>query len=74
MRTHSVASEGRTSLHGDPYAALGVRRVINAWGSKTMTGGSLIPPEVLDAMTAASKAFVDLNELNVNAGNAWRKC
>ena len=53
----------------DPYAPLGVRRLINAWGTVTRVGGSLMPPEVLDAMAAAAHAFVDVNELHERAGD-----
>src|SRR5688572_5134082 len=35
---------------------------------KTRLGGSLMPPEVLDAMRAAAEAFVDLVELHRMAG------
>jgi L-seryl-tRNA(Ser) seleniumtransferase len=52
----------------DWYGTLGVRRVINAWGTLTRVGGSLMPPEVLDAMTGAAGAYVDLDELHVRAG------
>ena len=52
----------------DWYGTLGVRRVINAWGTITRVGGSLMPPEVLDAMAGAAGAYVDLDELHVRAG------
>ncbi len=52
----------------DVYTALGVEPVINAAGSLTSYGGSLMPPEVTDAMAAASRAFVDMEELHVAAG------
>ncbi|HTD46507.1 MAG TPA: L-seryl-tRNA selenium transferase, partial [bacterium] len=55
--------------NSDPYAPLGVRRLINAWGTVTRVGGSLMPPEVLDAMAAAAHAFVDVNELHERAGD-----
>jgi L-seryl-tRNA(Ser) seleniumtransferase len=45
------------------YEDLGVRRVINASATFTRLGGSLMPPEVMDAMAEASRAFVDLFEL-----------
>jgi len=56
------------SKNPDWYRALGVRRVINAWGTMTRIGGSLMPPEVLDAMAGAAAAYVDLDELHVRAG------
>jgi uncharacterized pyridoxal phosphate-dependent enzyme len=52
----------------DIYAELGLRTVINAAGTLTRLGGSLMRPEVIEAMTAASRSFVDLNELHLAAG------
>jgi L-seryl-tRNA(Ser) seleniumtransferase len=42
--------------------------LINAVGTVTVFGGSLMPPEVLRAMEAAAGGYVDLNELHVAAG------
>jgi L-seryl-tRNA(Ser) seleniumtransferase len=50
------------------YIDLGIRPFINASGTITTLGGSLMAPEVLDAMRAAAAAFVDLNALNIKAG------
>lgn len=50
------------------YKDLGVRPFINASGTITTLGGSLMPSEVLDAMRDAAGAFVDLPELNERAG------
>src|SRR5512139_1386818 len=47
----------------DPYAHLGVRRRINAAGALTRLGGAVMAPEVVDAMAAASRASVDIGEL-----------
>lgn len=49
------------------YERLGVRPLINARGSHTRLGGSLMPPEVLDAMRAAAAAYVVLDELQDEA-------
>ena len=38
----------------DPYAALGVRRRINAAGALTRLGGAVMAPEVVEAMAAAA--------------------
>jgi D-glucosaminate-6-phosphate ammonia-lyase len=51
----------------DIYAALGVRRRINAAGTLTRLGGSLMAPEVIDAMAAAARWSVDLGELQAAA-------
>lgn len=47
----------------DPYASLGVRRRINAAGALTRLGGAVMAPEVMQAMAAASRASVDIGEL-----------
>ena len=36
------------------YESLGVRTVIDAWGTVTALGGSLMAPEVLQAMQTSS--------------------
>ncbi len=50
------------------YDELGVKRAINAWGTMTSLGGSLMLPEVVAAMDEAAKAFVDMDELQTQAG------
>ena len=47
----------------DIYRRLGVRPIINARGTHTRLGGTLIRPEVLDAMREAANAYVVLDEL-----------
>jgi L-seryl-tRNA(Ser) seleniumtransferase len=47
---------------------LGVRPVINAAGTLTVLGGSVLGPEVLDAVREASQIYVDMAELHVKAG------
>ncbi|MBV9599486.1 MAG: aminotransferase class V-fold PLP-dependent enzyme [Chloroflexi bacterium] len=51
----------------DIYQRLGVRRIINARGTHTRLGGTLIRPEVLDAMREAAQAYVVLDELQDRA-------
>lgn len=50
------------------YESLGVRPLINAATTYTAIGGSLMPPEVLDAMREAASCFVDLHDLHERAG------
>jgi len=50
------------------YQELGVEPLINASGSMTTLGGSLMPREVTAAMVAASQHFVDMHELHRAAG------
>ena len=52
----------------DIYEKLGVRKVINAQGTLTTIGGSLMPPEAYEAMAEAARSFVFLNELHQKAG------
>jgi L-seryl-tRNA(Ser) seleniumtransferase len=50
------------------YADLGVRPVINAWGTVTVMGGSTLPSEVLTAMVEAGRHYVPIHELQAAAG------
>lgn len=50
------------------YERIGVRPLINARGTWTYLSGSLILPEVRQAMDAASRQFVDLYELQAAVG------
>ena len=50
-------------MTGNVYQQLGVPRRINAAGTLTRLGGSLMAPEVLDAMREAAGASVDIAEL-----------
>jgi L-seryl-tRNA(Ser) seleniumtransferase len=52
----------------DVYQALGVKHVINAAGTFTNLGGSLMPAEVAAAWLEASKHFVNLTELQDRVG------
>src|SRR5919112_6410873 len=51
----------------DIYERLGVRRLINARGTHTRLGGTLMRPEVVAAMQAAAGAYVVLDELQDKA-------
>ena len=53
----------------DVYQRLGIQPVINGVGTVTVLGGSIMPPEVTDAMVAASRGFVPLPELQERAGD-----
>ena len=52
----------------NPYLALGVRPFINCCSVRTMHGGSLMLPQVRAAVDAASRQFVNLDELMEAAG------
>ncbi len=50
------------------YASLGVKPVINGVGVVTVLGGSIMPPEVVQAMEEASRFFIPLPELEKKVG------
>ena len=52
----------------DLYADLGVRRVINAATTLTALGGTVLAPEVVEAMIRASTSCVSMEELHLAAG------
>lgn len=54
----------------DIYAEIGVRKVINAYGTVTPYGGSLLEPAVLAAMEEAARSFVDVSEMSATAGRS----
>lgn len=51
------------------YTSLGIRPIINANATLTRLGGSLMPPEVIQAMQDASSCFIDLEELQRKVGD-----
>jgi D-glucosaminate-6-phosphate ammonia-lyase len=55
------------------YETLGVKPVINATGTVTILGGSLMPPEVVAAWAEASRHFVNLVELQDRVGERIAK-
>lgn len=50
------------------YAQMGAIPVINAVGNMTMLGGSAPSPRVLEAMAAANRYYVDMDELLASSG------
>src|SRR5438132_14199959 len=70
--TAAAAASARVTAATVPdagiYARLGVRPLINGVGVVTHLGGSLMPPEVVEAMEQASRHFVSLNELQKKVG------
>ena len=66
----NVAANASTGLHLGPdmYQSIGVRPLINARGTYTIISGSLLLPEVREAMAEASKHYVHLDELTEAVG------
>ena len=54
----------------DLYNQLGVKRVVNARGSSTIVGGSILTPKVLAAIDEANQQFVEMEELLEKSGEA----
>jgi L-seryl-tRNA(Ser) seleniumtransferase len=50
------------------YSRLGLRPLINGVGTVTVLGGSLMPPEVVQAMAEAAQYFVPIPELQARVG------
>ncbi|MBV7340291.1 hypothetical protein KFU94_71220 [Chloroflexi bacterium TSY] len=50
------------------YQDLGIKPLINASGTITTLGGSIMPKEVIRAMEAAASSFIHLNELHEKVG------
>lgn len=55
-------------IEDDIYDELGVRKIINGNATLTRLGGSIMPRVVLDAMSQASRHFVDMDELQDRVG------
>lgn len=52
----------------DFFTELGVRKFINGRGTITTLTASLLPPEVVEAISYATHHFVPLNDLNLKVG------
>src|SRR5262245_2164791 len=60
--------ESPATAAAELYRELGVTPVINARGNLTVLGGALLSPQVLAAMEAANRYFVDMETLLAQAG------
>ncbi|MCH7687767.1 MAG: aminotransferase class V-fold PLP-dependent enzyme, partial [Planctomycetes bacterium] len=71
----AVSSAAEETQHAKPdvYKILGVKTIINAAGTITTLGGSLMPPEVVDAWNQASRQFVKLLDLQERVGERIAK-
>ena len=66
------AAESSEAKH-NVYETLGLKPLINAAGTITTLGGSLMPPEVVAAWTEASQHYVRLFELQDRVGEKIAK-
>jgi L-seryl-tRNA(Ser) seleniumtransferase len=68
-RRLAAAMAAKTSQDSmNVYTRLGLRPLINAAGTYTHLGGSLMPPEVMQAMDDAAKHYVPIRELTKATG------
>ncbi|HET6328973.1 MAG TPA: aminotransferase class V-fold PLP-dependent enzyme [Planctomycetaceae bacterium] len=68
MNGSSSSDAATTGGERNVYEQLGVRTMINAAGTLTNLGGSLMPPEVLAALASAAQHFVDMEQLQDRIG------
>jgi L-seryl-tRNA(Ser) seleniumtransferase len=66
--TASLPAEPALLTGKNYFQELGIRPFINAAGTYTAMTASLMPPEVIEAITYASKHYVMLDELNDRIG------
>ena len=59
---------GAAPVKRDLFSELGLRKFINAAGTYTFMTGSLLPDEVVEAMVAASKEYVLLDDVQDKVG------
>src|SRR6266536_1505713 len=72
LKTTAAAGAAARGAHAAPspngrsiyMEKLGLRPVINGVGTVTILGGSIMPPEVVEAMVDASRYFVPMSELH----------
>lgn len=70
-----VAEPVGTTPEGlDIYDRIGVRKIINARAATTAVGGTLMPPEVSEAMIEAAHGYVVISELNAAVGKLIASC
>ena len=62
-------TDDRASVYHD----IGVKPIINAFGTNTRYGGSKLRPEAMEAMNKAATVMVEIDELNKAAGKVIAK-
>lgn len=68
-RKLTAAPANKAATSAKVYTRLGLRPIINASGTYTHLGGSLMPPEVVDAMNAAAEHYVPIRDLSTAVGD-----
>jgi L-seryl-tRNA(Ser) seleniumtransferase len=62
-----------TDIGNNLYSSIGIRSFINCCGTRTIHGGTLMLPEVKEAMIAASNYFVNMDDLMEAVGRRLAK-
>jgi L-seryl-tRNA(Ser) seleniumtransferase len=62
-----LTATSNLAARGEIYRRIGVKPIINAMGTQTVNGGSIMEPEVVEAMAEASRVMIRLRELNKRA-------
>lgn len=68
MTVQPLRAEEDLLIRGAVYDRIGVRPIINAIGTQTTLGGSIMEPETAAAMAEASQTMVVIEDLNAAAG------
>lgn len=68
LASPAATAAAATAPQGNVYSRLGLRTFINAYGTLTTLGGTLILPEAKKAMEDASQHFVPVLELQKKVG------
>ena len=64
----NTITNGTSALGRDYFKELGLRSYINAAGTYTSLTGSLMRPEVIDAINYATKQYVQLEDIQERVG------
>src|SRR5213593_2531238 len=70
-RAHAAPAPNGRSIYMEK---LGLRPVINGVGTVTILGGSIMPPEVVEAMVEASRYFGPISDLHDKVAEAMVTC
>ena len=63
-----MTAVSQSTVETDIYSEMGLVPVINARGNQTLFGGSILSPEIREAMDAANRYFVSMEDLFAETG------
>jgi uncharacterized pyridoxal phosphate-dependent enzyme len=64
-----AALQRMSAQQANVYTRIGLRPIVNASGTYTHLGGSLMPPEVIEAMNEAARYYVPMRDLTKATGD-----